>query len=31
VANYSCLKPVILDGDLYRLVSPYSGEHSAVM
>ncbi len=31
VANYNRLKPVILDGDLYRLVSPYSGEHSAVM
>lgn len=31
VANYNRLKPVILDGDLYRLVSPYSGEHSSVM
>lgn len=31
VATYNRLKPVILDGDLYRLVSPYSGEHSAVM
>lgn len=31
VTTYNRLKPVILDGDLYRLVSPYSGEHSAVM
>lgn len=31
VATYNGLKPVILDGDMYRLVSPYSGEHSAVM
>lgn len=31
VANYNRLKPVILDGELYRLVSPYSGEHSSVM
>lgn len=31
VANYKRLKPVILDGDLYRLVSPYEGNHMAVM
>lgn len=31
VATYNRLKPVILDGDMYRLVSPYSGEHSSVM
>lgn len=31
VANYNRLKPVILDGDMFRLVSPYVGEHSAVM
>lgn len=31
VANYNRLKKVILDGDLYRLVSPYDGNHSSVM
>lgn len=31
VANWKRLKPVILDGDLYRLYSPYEGEHMAVM
>lgn len=31
VANYSRLKKVILDGDFYRLVSPYEGNHTAVM
>lgn len=31
VATYGRLKPVILDGDQYRLVSPYSGEHSSLM
>lgn len=31
VANYKRLKPVILDGDQYRLVSPYDGNHMAVM
>lgn len=31
VVNYKRLKPVILDGDLYRLVSPYDGNHMAVM
>ena len=28
VKNYEKLKPAILDGDLYRLVSPYSGNHA---
>ncbi len=31
VANFKRLKEVILDGDLYRLVSPYETEHMAVM
>ena len=31
VQTYHRLKPVILDGDLYRLASPYEGEHMAVM
>lgn len=31
VANYKRLKPVILDGDQYRLVSPYDGNHMSVM
>ena len=31
VANYKRLKPVILDGDFYRLVSPYETNHTAVM
>ncbi len=30
VKNWSRLKPVILDGDLYRLVSPYETDHSAL-
>ncbi len=30
VANYNRLKPVILDGDQYPLVSPYEGNHMAV-
>ena len=30
VANYRRLKPVILDGDQYKLVSPYKGNHAAV-
>lgn len=30
VANYKRLKPVILDGDMYRLVSPYESNHAAV-
>lgn len=28
IKNYEKLKPAILDGDLYRLVSPYSGNHA---
>ncbi len=31
VANYNRLKPVILDGDMFRLVSPYSGNHTSNM
>lgn len=31
VKNYNRLKPVILDGDQYRLVSPYEGNHAATM
>ena len=31
VANYNRLKNVILDGDFYRLVSPYETNHAAVM
>lgn len=31
VANFKRLKPVILDGDLYRLVSPYETNHTSVM
>ena len=31
VANFNRLKPVILDGELYRLVSPYEGNHMSVM
>lgn len=30
VENYNRLKPVILDGDMYRLISPYEGNHAAV-
>lgn len=30
VANYDRLKPVILDGDMFKLVSPYEGNHAAV-
>lgn len=29
VKEYNALKPVILDGDQYRLVSPYEGNHTA--
>lgn len=29
VKDYNSLKPVILDGDQYRLVSPHSGNHAA--
>lgn len=31
VNNYNLLKPTILDGDLYRLVSPYKGNHTSSM
>ncbi|MDR0385517.1 MAG: alpha-galactosidase [Prevotellaceae bacterium] len=31
VANYNRLKKTILDGDLFRLVSPYDGNHTAIM
>lgn len=31
VANYNRLKKVILDGQLYRLVSPYKTNHTSVM
>lgn len=30
LGNYNRLKPTILDGDFYRLVSPYEGQHAAV-
>lgn len=31
VANYNRLKPVVLEGDMFRLVSPYSGNHTSTM
>jgi alpha-galactosidase len=31
VENFKRLKSTILDGDLYRLVSPYDGDHTASM
>lgn len=31
INNYNTLKPVILEGDQYRLVSPYDGQHAATM
>ncbi len=31
IKEYNSLKPVILDGDQYQLVSPYSGNHSSTM
>ncbi len=31
VQNYNRLKPVILEGDLFRLVSPYDGNHTSSM
>ncbi len=31
IKEYNRLKPVVLDGDLYRLVSPYSGNHTSSM
>jgi len=30
ISNWNSLKPVILEGDMYRLVSPYETEHMAV-
>lgn len=30
VKNWKALAPAIMDGDQYRLVSPYDGEHAAV-
>ncbi len=30
VRNFNRLKPVILDGDLYRLISPYETNHAAL-
>lgn len=31
VVDYDRLKPLILDGDQYRLVSPYDGNHASTM
>ncbi len=31
VKNYNRLKPVIMDGDIYRLVSPYEGQHASTL
>ncbi|MDE6216376.1 alpha-galactosidase [Bacteroides sp.] len=31
VKNYNSLKGVVLDGDQYRLVSPYDGNHTSTM
>ncbi len=31
ITTYNRLKPVILDGDMYRLVSPYDGNHASTM
>ncbi len=31
IKEYNSLKPVILDGDQYRLVSPYSGNHASTI
>ena len=31
IKDYNRLKPVILDGDQYRLVAPYSGNHASTM
>lgn len=30
VANWKALQPAVMDGDLYRLVSPYESNHAAV-
>ena len=31
VQTYESIKPTVFEGDLYRLVSPYSGNHTATM
>lgn len=31
VANYKRLKPILFEGDLYRLVSPYESNHTSAM
>ncbi|WP_321335270.1 alpha-galactosidase [uncultured Bacteroides sp.] len=31
VVTYNRLKPVVLEGDMFRLVSPYSGNHTSTM
>ena len=31
VKNYKRLRPAILEGDMYRLVSPYDGDHASTM
>lgn len=31
IRNYNALKPIILEGDQYRLMSPYEGQHAATM
>lgn len=31
VKDYNSLKPLVLDGDQYRLVSPYDGNHASTM
>lgn len=31
VKNYNRLKPVVMEGDMYRLVSPYTGPHASTM
>ena len=31
VQNYNRLKPVVLEGDIYRLVSPYGSNHTSTM
>lgn len=31
IKNYNRLKPTVLDGNMYRLVSPYEGNHTSTM
>ena len=31
VQNYNRLKPVVLEGDMYRLISPYGSNHTSTM